>query len=221
MAFTRWCGAAATAANSASTSPGTCATATRASSGCVATERRRANATRHGGAGTPVYEVLDIDSATMPQPEQQRLFPRYGGRGIEVCERWTHVRERFSTTWASRPKARASIGSTTIGEYEPGNCRWATPVEQGPQHAQERHAATRRSAHVLGAVGARGGFTAGHTEIPHRQWNSRRGCVDRTVGVSLKRLAHDGREMSLAEWAKESACFTTRCTPGSTNTDGT
>lgn len=57
-------------------------------------------------------------------------FPDYGGRGIKVCERW-HSFANFLADMGARPSADHSIErSRADGHYEPGNCRWATTVEQ-------------------------------------------------------------------------------------------
>lgn len=59
-----------------------------------------------------------------------RKYPRYGARGITVCERWL-VFENFLADMGPRPSPRHSIDRiNNDGNYEPSNCRWATMPEQ-------------------------------------------------------------------------------------------
>ena len=62
-----------------------------------------------------------------------RRFDRYGGRGIQVCDRWIGNGgfEAFLSDMGHRPSPSHSLDRIdNDGNYEPGNCRWATLTEQ-------------------------------------------------------------------------------------------
>jgi hypothetical protein len=57
-------------------------------------------------------------------------YPRYGGGGVTVCPEW-HSFQGFLRDMGKRPTALHSLDRIdNEGNYEPGNCRWATSEEQ-------------------------------------------------------------------------------------------
>lgn len=66
-------------------------------------------------------------------------YPHWGGRGIKVCDRWLNSFLSFYEDMGSRPSETHSLDRiNTLGNYEPGNCRWATAKMQGNNRYDNR-----------------------------------------------------------------------------------
>lgn len=74
--------------------------------------------------------------------EKTDYYQYWGGRGIRVCDRWLNSFENFLEDMGERPSAEYSLDRIDVnGHYEPGNCRWATDLQQ--RHNQRPRARKR------------------------------------------------------------------------------
>lgn len=110
---------------------------------------------------------------------KQNCYERYGGRGISVCARW-HRFDLFLEDMGLKPTSGHTIERVdNDGNYEPGNCRWATSYEQRRN--------TRRNHYLL--------FSGRMVTISDA--SQERGMNPRTVRSRLNRGLSPGEALSL------------------------
>src|SRR5436190_19682968 len=101
------------------------------SCGCLRREVSYENHFIHGegksGKTTSEYHSWQAMRARCLDPNN-RAYKWYGGRGIRVCARWLKF-ENFLADMRRRPAGRSLDRINNDGDYEPSNCRWATPKQ--------------------------------------------------------------------------------------------
>lgn len=100
------------------------------SCGCGQREKARSRLLSHGQSNTQVYKVWAQMKQRCTNPNDDK-FDLYGGRGIKVCQRWADSFEAFRDDMGPRPRGFSIDRIDGDGNYEPGNCRWATAKVQG------------------------------------------------------------------------------------------
>ena len=94
--------------------------------------------TKHGLSKAPEYRswARMIHRCYFPQDNK---FKYYGDRGVTVCERWRDSFEDFLADMGKKPSLKHTIDrEDTNGNYEPGNCKWATYSQQNKNRRKFR-----------------------------------------------------------------------------------
>jgi hypothetical protein len=100
------------------------------SKACRAVGIRTHGETAGGGKHSSEYRAWSSIKTRCLNPADPH-YPDYGGRGITICDRWRYDFAAFLADMGRKPSPRLSIDRIdNDGNYEPGNCRWATTKQQ-------------------------------------------------------------------------------------------
>ena len=118
------------------------------SCGCLRSEQTQIRSLTHGHqvnrrASRTLKSYRHAKSRCLNPSDQK--YPLYGGRGIRMCNRWLNSFENFLSDMGECPPGLTLDRIDVNGDYEPGNCRWAS------NHTQSRNKTTNVFVHHDGA----------------------------------------------------------------------
>ncbi len=137
--------------------------------------------------------------------ETHVAYPKYGGAGIKVSKRWIESFDSFLVDMGARPSLAHSIDRfpNKNGNYEPGNCRWATKTEQNRNKNNNRIIKNGTQSKCMSEweeetgisrIALRGRLARGWT--PEEALSTKMRVFD-----SHDKITIDGETRSLVEWA--------------------
>lgn len=97
-------------------------------------------------------------------------FPRYGGRGVKMCDRWRYDFYLFAKDMGPRPSKKHQVDRiNNDGDYSPENCRWSTSRENCRNKSTNKY------------------ITYNGETLLHCEWAERLGLHRSAIGVRLKK----------------------------------
>lgn len=111
------------------------------SCGCLRNELlklRNAENQTHGLSLHPLYGVWRAMLHRCEDPSDHQ-YRHYGGRDIKVCERWHDVTLFVKDLEETYRPGLWLDREDNSRDYEPDNCRWATPTEQNRNRRNNHH----------------------------------------------------------------------------------
>lgn len=132
-----------------------------------------------------------------------KSYPRYGGRGITVCERWKNSFLNFYSDMGPKPQNHTINRLDNKGNYCPENCRWAS-VEEQNNNKENSHLLTYNGETLtLSQWAKRFNINSGTLcNRLKRNWDVEKSLTT-PVANNEKLITFKGKTLNISQWAKK------------------
>ena len=163
---------------------------------------------KHGQSHTPLHGIWIQMRARCTDPNLKQ-YKHYGGRGITYDPRWEDF-SIFAAEVGERPSSEHSIDRIDVnGNYDPGNVRWATDIEQMRNMRKNRYFTFQGKTQCLSAWAEELAINYGtlETRLGELNWPVERAFTEPTDPM---RFSYHDRQLTLAELSRETGMSVSR-----------
>lgn len=157
---------------------------------------------KHGWLGTPTYQAW----AAMKNRclcKTSRDYPRWGGRGIRVCDQWIASFENFLADMGPRPSGKHSLDRIdNNGNYVPGNVRWATWKEQQSNRSSTTFVVWKGERKTVSDWARALDIHQATLWRRLRDWPLQRAMTEPPTTRPKRMFTLNGQTMCMSEWAR-------------------
>lgn len=110
-------------------------------------------------------------------------YKNYGGRGITICEQWINSFSAFLADMGPRPEGFSLDRVDSNGNYEPGNCRWASRKQQNRNTSRSIKATVNGETRSLRDIADQAGVSPG---LLYSRFSQHPEKVDQIASMALE-----------------------------------
>jgi hypothetical protein len=169
------------------------------SCGCYKSKSAKERGTKHGMSETSLYKTWLSMRGRCHRPTEQS-YKDYGGRGISVCDEWRNDFQAFAAYVGVKPSQLHSLDRIdNNGNYEPGNVKWSTRVEQATNRRSSTAVEFNGQVKTLTEWSELTGinrYTISE-RIRSMGWSTEKAL---TTPVRSRLIKYDSQEKTMAQW---------------------
>lgn len=161
---------------------------------------------KHGYSHTRIDNIYKTMIGRCFNPKC-KSYPRYGAKGITVCEEWKTNKIKFFE-WAFSHGYKEDLTIDRIDPskgYSPENCRWADYITQNNHRNTNCYVTVDGVTHTVAEWSRITGIKAGTIQQRlYKGWNPKEAVYTPTIDPAVAAKKHyitvDGETHSLTEW---------------------